>query len=82
MHLLVFPDPHQCLMEQRPDLLSHRELCDPAGHRFLSVCHGHDLLPLQGEEKELLAFSGRVARALGRPAVQLSLDVPQQIRLE
>jgi hypothetical protein len=69
-------------MEQRPDLIADRELRDPAGHRFLTVGHSHDLLPLQGQEKELLAFGGRVARALRRPAVQLILHVQQQICLE
>ena len=51
-------------MEQRPDLVADRELCDPTGHGFLAVRHGHNLFTLQCEEKELLAFRFGLARAL------------------
>ena len=69
-------------MDQGADFVADLELGDPAGHGFLAVGHGDDLLPLQCQQEELLAFRFRLAGALGCPPVQLVLNVPQQVGLE
>jgi hypothetical protein len=82
VHLLVLPDPHQCLMEQGTHVVTDIKLDDPPSDRFLAVCHGHNLLTLQREEKELLALDFRAAHTVSSPPVQLVLNVLQQISLE
>ena len=79
VHLLVLPDPHERLMEQRPHLVADRELSDPACHGFLAIRHRHNLLSLQSEEKKLLTFRCRLAARATGPA---DLHVAQQSRAE
>jgi hypothetical protein len=77
VHLLVLPDPHQCLMEQGTHVITDIKLDDPPSDRFLAVCHGHNLFTLQREEKELLALDFRAAHTGSSPPVQLVLHILQ-----
>ena len=66
-------------MDQGTHLVTDVERGNPPGHRLLAVCHGHDLLPLQCEQQELLALECRLTGELDGPPVQLTLDVAQQL---
>ena len=56
MELLVLPDPHEGLADERPDVTGNPERLDPARDRLLPIGNGDDLLSLEGEEPELLTF--------------------------
>jgi hypothetical protein len=82
VHLFVLPDPYEGLVNQGADLWDDAEIGDPPRHRFLAIGHGHDLLALQREQEEPLAFPDGVAGTFTGPSVQLGLDVPEERALE
>jgi hypothetical protein len=62
-------------MDESPYPVADIECGYTTGHRLFSVRHGHDLLPLQRQQEELLAFRLRLTSELVGPSVKLALNV-------
>ncbi len=62
-------------MNESPYLFVDIECGYTTGHRFFTVCHGHNLLALQRQQEELLAFSFRLTGEFIGPSVKLGLHV-------
>lgn len=82
MQLFVLPDPNEGLADERPDLGGEVQRVDPADHGLLAIRNCGDLLALQGQEQELLAFSLRVVGVLGPPPREDAADLVEQCGLE
>ncbi len=82
VELLVLPDPHEGLAQQRAHVGIQVERVDASGDGFFAVRDGNDLFAFEGQEPELLALEVGPTGVFDLPPLDELPDLVQELRLE